>query len=347
MPANVRADEARTVVTDGDAALVAVPLDETGYCLIPTLDRRAALDAPCVYQVMHPETGDADITETGVRVQGKDRPARWLAYGRITDPRAVKLDLGALTVSLSTGGFFLTEIPEAQWAMLSGTANRGAILDRSGNVLRRGCVNWGSSPGGGSARYSTVLWLDQPSGDCKPQTLPPIPTIDLSRATKLFDVTLTMPFSIWKPGQQITFEKAPASDGTTCVVLVGPGLPTTDHGCSLRIDPPQPGASPIDVGFGTQLAHDHGRPFYAWQITGSTDPSAGIAKLTLSSPTSSTPVRYDDDFFFAQLPTTTPGPRIGNVPFPDEPWVLTGYDAGGHAVAHIDLNELYTRSSPH
>ncbi|MGN6798656.1 MAG: hypothetical protein ACTHKS_10935 [Gaiellaceae bacterium] len=51
--------------------------------------------------------------------------------------------------------------------------------------------------------------------------------------------------------------------------------------------------------------------------------------------------------FFAQLPATTPGPRVGNVPFPAGPWTLTGYDANGREVQHVDLNALYTRLSPH
>ncbi|HEY1513932.1 MAG TPA: hypothetical protein VGF66_09280 [Gaiellaceae bacterium] len=53
------------------------------------------------------------------------------------------------------------------------------------------------------------------------------------------------------------------------------------------------------------------------QITGSTDPSAGIAKLTLTWGSASATVDYRDNFFFAQLPATTPGPRVGAVPLPD------------------------------
>lgn len=349
MPADVRVADARTVATDGDSALVAVPLDETGYCLIPALDGHASLGASCVYSVTHAERGDSDSSETAVRARSGDTPARWLAFGRITDPRASKLDLGAFTVDLAPGGFFLVEIPDAQWASLGGTANRGAILDGSGQVLRRGCVNWGASPNGASSRFASTLWVDQPSGECTPQTLPPVPTIDLSQATKLFDVTLTQPFSIWRTGQSITFEKAPASDGRTCVVVLGPGLPVNGfgNGCGFRLDLPRSGDPPINPAMGTDLHHANGNAFYAWQITGSTDPSAGITKLTLTSGSASATVDYRDNFFFAQLPATTPGPRVGDVPLPDGPWVLTGYDAAGRQVYRVDLNALQKRNEPH
>jgi hypothetical protein len=353
MPANVRVSEARTVVTDHDAALVAVPLDETGYCLIPTLGGHAAFDAPCIYTVARPESGDSDISETAASVGSKGAPARWLAYGRITDPRAAKLDLGAFSVGLAPGGFFLTEVPAGMWAKLSGTASRGAILDASGAVLRRGCVSWGTSPDdsptGALRAARTVLWLDQPAGTCKPVTVPPPPTLDLSKASTLFDVTLTQPFATWKAGDRVTFEEAPASDGGTCVVMVGPGYPITSSGqhCGWRLDQSLSTGSPINVGFGNMLAHDGGKAFYSWQIMGSTDPGAKIAKLTLSSPSSKLDVTYRDTVFFVQLPATTPGPRVGSVPFPGGPWTLTGYDAGGSVVAHVDLNALYEHSSPH
>jgi hypothetical protein len=353
MPANVRVAEARTVATAGDAALVAVPLDETGYCLIPALAGRASFGASCVYRVTHPERGDSDSAAMAVRAQSAGTPGRWIAYGRITDPRAAAIDLGAVSVPLVQGGFFVAEIAAAKWSTLDGTANPGAIVDGSGRVLRRGCVNWGPSPTApgrtGSFESPTSLWLDSSSGGCKPQTVPPPPTLDLSHAEKIFDVTLTQPYSIWQVGQKITFEAAPASDGTTCVVLVGPGLPATlDRTCQgLRLAPPPAGTPRIDPAVGAQLAHRDGKAFYAWDISGTTDPAAGISRLTLSSPSASAIVTYRDGFFFAQLPLTTPGPAVGTIPFPDGPWTLTGYDDAGRQIARIDLNAQYRRSTPH
>jgi hypothetical protein len=353
MPASVRVADARTVATDGDAVLVAAPLNQSGYCLIPALDGRATFGASCIYQVTHPEQGDSDSTQTARRAKGSKAQARWIAYGRITDPRASKIDLGAFTVGLAPGGFFVTEIPEAKWSELNGSANRGAILDSSGHVLRSGCVNWGASPDGsrstGPSRSGAALWLDQPRGECRPQTLPPIPTVDLKQAKKLFEVTLTQPFSIWKAGEHIAFEEAPASDGTTCVNPVGPRLPTEllSHGCGTRIPPAGQSVPPIDAGIGAGLAHNGSKAFYSFDITGSTDRAAQIAKLTLASPSASAEVTYSNNFFFAQLPATTPGPRVGTVPFPDGPWILTGYDAAGREVARVNLNDQYRRATPH
>ena len=349
MPANVRVADARTVATDGDAALVAVPLDTTGYCLIPTLDAHSFSGASCIYQVVHPEQDDGAATATASRAESAGSPARWIAYGRITDPRAATLDLGAFRVRLGSGGFFLAQVPVDVWQKLSGTANPGAILDSSGRLLRRGCVNWGSSPGSaGSATYDSTLFFDQAGGDCKPQIVPPAPTLDLSRAKTLFTVTLTQPFSIWDTGQQITFEAVPASDGTTCPVLVGPGLPASANPhCGGPSIESQGNGEPINVEIGSDLHHADGKAFYTFSITGTTNPSTKITRLTLASPTTTAQVSYRDNFFFVQLPATTPGPRIGNVPFPDGQWVLSGYDASGREVVHIDLGEHYRQLQPH
>lgn len=350
LPADVKVADARTVVADGDAALVAVPLDTSGYCLIPALDSRAVFDSPCVYSVRNPAQGDSDLTETASRAHAAGSAARWIAYGRITDPRAATIDLGAYDVRLATGGFFLTEIPEQLWQKLGGTANRGSILDSAGSVLRRGCVNWGDPPGTppGSAHADTTFWTNQPNGSCKPQLLPSTPTLELGQARSLFDVTLTEPYSLWEPGQRITFERVPVSDGSACVIATGPGSPSSldDHCGGFRLGPWQDG-TPISTVIGAQLVHVNGKPLYVFDIGGSTNPAAGITRLTLGAGALSAKVNYDDGFFWAQLPATTPGPRIGEVPLPDGPWILTGYDAAGHEVTRVDLNALQKQASPH
>jgi len=348
MPADVHVADARTVVTDDDAALVAVPLDASGYCLIPALDGRASFGSSCVYQVRDPEQGDSDTARTAARPAAGGAPARWLAYGRITDPRAASVDLGALEVRLATGGFFLTEIPDDQWQKLSGTANRGSILDSSGRVLRSGCVNWGDAPGAsaGGTQPDTTLWIDQPTGACKPQRLPPEPTLELDQAKPLFDVTLTQPYSIWQPGQQISFEQVPASDGTTCVVVRGPGLPPGADHCGLRLGA-SPDGRPIDSSIGAQLVHEDGKALYVFDISGTIDPSANIARVTLTAGSTAANVTEADGFFFAQLPATTPGPLAGSIPLPAGPWILTGYDGTGRQVTQIDLNALQRQEEPH
>ena len=353
MPANVEVDRARTVASTGDAALIAVPLGTSGYCLIPALERRASLGAQCDYQVADVEHGRDDRTVSATRPASASAPARWIVYGRITDPRAERLDLGALTIDLTPGGFFLAEVPEAKWQTLSGSANRGAIIGSAGSVLRHGCVSWGASPSASAGAEGSShgnLWSESSGGACRPEQIPQAATIDLAHARKLFDVTLTQNYSIWKAGQTVSFAAAPASDGTTCVVVVFPQPPFTPaqgcHGTTVRAVGSARRA--IDVGLGAQLAHESdGTPYYAWEISGSTDPAKRITKLELRSSTGTTAVALGDGFFFAQLPETTTGPRVGTVPLPPGPWLLVGYDAAGNEVARADLVELHRNASPH
>jgi hypothetical protein len=352
MPANVDVSRARTVATAGDAALIAVPLGKTGYCLIPALDRRATLGAQCDYQVADVEQGRDDRTVSAISLATKSAPARWIVYGRITDPRAEKLDLGVVTVDLTAGGFFLAQVPEEKWQTLSGSANPAAIIG-AGDVLRRGCVSWGPSPNArhaGTGRFHGRLWSEASGSACRPEQIPEPPTIDLAHARKLLDLTLTQNYSVWKAGQSVSFAAAAASDGTTCVVVVDPPSPLAPgHGCSgTRIPAAGTPRKAIDVGLGAQLAHAaDGSAYYAWSISGSTDPAKRIAKLELRSSKGATAVALGGGFFFAQLPETTPGPRVGTVPLPSGPWLLVGYDAAGNEVARVDLVELYQKASPH
>jgi hypothetical protein len=254
MPAKVDLSRARTVAQADSAALVAVPLDATGYCLIPTLGGRGDLGAQCEYQVANREQGDDDRLESYAQPASKGAAA-WIVYGRVTDPRAASLDLGAFTVQLTTGGFFLASVPENSWATLDGQANAGKILDSSGTTLRTGCVNWGPSPNSPQAgETDTDLWSDG-SGPCKPQQMLSPPTVDYSQAQKVFDVALTADFSIWKAGATISFWQAPASDGTQCI-FPGPesgpdmGFPFASGDCraaSARWAPSEPA---IHLGLG-------------------------------------------------------------------------------------------------
>jgi hypothetical protein len=354
LPASVDVARARTVVTTGDAALVAVPLNSTGYCLIPALDGRATLGAQCEYQVKNPQNGDDDRTISATRQANGERSAAWIVYGRITDPHAAKLDLGAFTLDLASGGFFLGQVPEAQWSQLSGSATSGAILDNSGDVLRRGCINWATAPTGPGAdgEYPLSLWSEQSGATCKPQKPAVQPTIDLGAAKRVFDVTLTQNYSLWKAGETITFEAAPRSDGKTCLVVSGSGTPAAAPGYnftnSCAATRGQANAKqPINVGTGASLTHVDGKAVYVWDITGVVDPGSRIAKLELRSETSTTPVSFGGGFFFAQLPATSPGPQKGNVSMPPGQWLLVGLDAKGNPVDQVDLVALHQRASPH
>ena len=124
LPAKTDLSRARTVARDGTAALVAVPIQESGYCLIPTLDGRGGLGAQCQYQVRNPEQGDDDQL-VSLPYVARSGASSWIVYGRVTDVRAAPIDLGALTVRLQPGGFFIARVPSDDWTKLSGTANVG------------------------------------------------------------------------------------------------------------------------------------------------------------------------------------------------------------------------------
>lgn len=352
LPAHVDVANARTVVTSGDAELVAVPLNSTGYCLIPALDGRATLGAQCEYQVRNPESGDDDRGVSVTRRATATDSAAWIVYGRITDPRAARIDLGPLTLNLASGGFFLTRVPDADWSRLSGSATSGAILDSSGRVLRRGCVNWAVAPVSAvrDGEYPLPLWSESNGGSCRVQKLPVLPTVDLGTAKKLFDVTLTQNYSIWKAGQTVTFEAAQRSDGTSCLVATSGQDAARGVDFSNSCGAVSGGTStlhPISVDIGGSLTHIDGKAVYVWDVSGSVAPESRIAKLELRSEGASTPVAFAGGFFFAQFPTTTPGPEQGASPMPPGDWVLVGLDPAGNEVARVDLVALHRQATPH
>lgn len=339
MPARVRIADARTVAHDGDAALVAAPLGDTGYCVIPAIDAHANLGASCIYQVQGNQSGDSDLLRSATQPNG-----HWIVYGRVTDARAAKIDLGAMSVDLARGGFFVADIPQSEWGKLARTASPARILSSSGAVLSTGCANWGDPPAA-TAHDEAAFWVAPENGKCVPQSVPERPSLDLAHAATLFDVTLTQPYSIWKPGETITFEAVPESDGQTCAMATGPRLPQAIPGCAGATIPKD--GPPLSVTMGASLSHDGAKAFYGWDIQGTTSPGSHIAKVEISSPDATVPAKLGGNFFFAQLPVTTPGPVAGAVPFPDGPWTAVGYDAAGTVVARVDLNALYRQSTPH
>jgi hypothetical protein len=335
LPAKTDLSRARTVARDGEAALVAVPIQESGYCLIPTLDGRGDLGAQCEYQVRNPEAGDDDrlVSLPHVSPAG-DRS--WLVYGRVTDPRAAAVDLGALTVKLEPGGFFVALVPAGDWARLSGTANRGTIEDGSGASLRSGCVNWGTAPGDG-AQGDITLWTDA-KGPCRPLPSPPaMPTLSYSDAQTLFAVTLVHPYSIWKAGDTIRFERVRSTAGAECVVAVADGFHPAHGGDCTR----PAGAQALSPQLDAQLVHDGGERAYVWSVEGRA--AANVARVELRSPSGTVSIAFAGGYFFAQLGPTTPTADH----FPPGPYVLIAYDAGGAAVASVDLNEELAQAQPH
>jgi hypothetical protein len=349
MPADVRVAEARTVSTANDAALVAVPLDRSGYCVIPTLDGHAGFGAQCVDSVADPESGDGDTLASAVRPDGDGARGAWLVYGRITDPRAASLDLGPLAVELDDGGFFITRVPSGQWASLAGQATAARILDSTGATLRRLGVTWGQSPAGASAADASGFAWSSGAPVCRPQTRPAPPRVDYRQAKGLFAVRLTHDYSIWKPGDTVTFYEAPTSAGSPCVVPTGPGVTLAElaarpagFGCNLRQPPTE--TEPMRAGLSAQLGHEDGRPVYVWDVSGWFDPRR-VAAVKLRTPDGEVAASAADGFFFVQVPQTTPGPASSPA-FPAGE-TLIGEDASGAEVARVDLDALYRQATPH
>ena len=178
-----------------------------------------------------------------------------------------------------------------------------------------------------------------------------LPTVDTAAAKRLFEVTLTQSYSLWKAGQTITFEAAPRSDGTTCLIATGPGATGETRGTnftnSCSASSGTTARQPINVSLGASLTHVDGNAVYAWNITGTVEAGSTISKLELRSGSATTPVSFADDFFFGQLPATSTGPQQGTVSLPPGQWLLVGLDAAGRQVAQVDLSASQKRASPH
>jgi hypothetical protein len=340
LPANVDASRARTVATAGDAALIAVPINESGYCLIPTLQGRGNLGGQCEYQLVDLEQGHSDRTTSLTRSD----PQAWIVYGRITDPRAAQIDLGAFTVPLATGGFFLAEVPEDRWPMLNGSANAGRVLDASGTTLRTGCVNWGPAPTSPDAgRGGVPLW--RPSdAPCKPERSPGRPTIDLDEAAKLVELRLKTDFSIWKAGTVVALWQAPAQNGWICI-YVGPASPAptgTSEGfpggpgqCGQASD--DPAASARRAFAGVSFSVEGGGI-----VTGRVGSRSGVSRVVLESVSGSTVLPLGGGWFIGQLPE---GGSVGQLP-PGGPFTLVAYDAAGNELGRQSLEQIHRAATP-
>lgn len=336
LPANVDTSRARTVARLGEAALVAAPLDESGYCLVPSLGGRATFGGSCVYELLNPEQGGSDLTRSLAPQAGP-----WLVYGRITHPRAAAIDLGPFSVPLRAGGFFLAEVPEARWAALDGRANSGRILDASGGTLRAGCVNWGPSPASRDAgRGSAPLWSDA-GRRCSPQRSGS-PVVDLDQAVKLVELRLASDFSIWKAGTVVALWQAPADGGRVCthVAAASPassgssqGTPGGPGQCG-RGEPEAPASSagPLDrVNFSVE-----GGGIVMGQAR------AGVARVVLEAALRTTELPLGGGWFIGQLPE---GGAVGELP-PGGPFTLVAYDRDGKELDRKSLEQIRKAATP-
>jgi hypothetical protein len=351
-PPTADRSRARTVAEEDGAALVAAPVGQTGYCIIPSLPGSPNIGFSCTYRVTDPKTGDGDEFRSYARPASAGAP-RWIVYGRITDPAAAALDLSeavgaSLEVPLRPGGFFLANVPESRWDALDESAGRARILDASGATLRTGCVQWGPSPRSARAGLTRYPFWREGAGPCRRE--PPLPSpaaMDVSRAEKLVQLTLTSDFATWEKGTAIAVWLAPQERGVVCVFQALASLRPTGHdganppgaGSCGRGGRPIPPGQAVTVGFSASREPDGS---YAWLIHGIVDPSLGISQLELRSRSASIPVAFGRGHFLAQLGRSNSADRLPA----GGPHVLIGRDTAGNEVARENLDELHAAHRP-
>jgi hypothetical protein len=347
-PPTADRSRARTVAQADGAALVAAPVGESGYCLIPSLPDSPDLGFSCTYQVNNPEAGTSDEFRSYARPRSQGTP-RWIVYGRITHPRAAALDLGAFTVPIRPGGFFLANVPEDRWRALANTASEGKIVDASGATLRTGCVNWTPSPADPAAGLSRFAFWSEGHGPCRPRPVPTWPTPDLSKAQKLVGTTLREKFSIWEKGTAIALWRAPTLEGGECVFLALATLTPKDvsaakserslpggGACTGRSSPPPRNPEPFTTGMSWTSLHDG---TYSVLLQGQVAPRLGIARVTLRTKTEESAVPFANGYYLTQLENSTASDALP----PGGPYVLVGYDSAGNVVAKQDLQQLIAK----
>jgi hypothetical protein len=350
-PPTADRSRARTVAQADGAGLVAAPVGESGYCLIPSLPGSPDLGFSCTYQVTNPEAGTSDEFRSYARPPSQGTP-RWIVYGRITHPRAAALDLGAFTVPLRPGGFFLANVPEDRWKALANTASEGKIVDASGATLRTGCVNWTPSPADPAAGLSRFAFWSEEHGPCRARPVPTRPTPDLSKAQKLVETTLREKFSIWEKGTAIALWRAPTLEGGECVFLA-PATLTPDDVSAAKSDRSMPGGGactgppsspprnpePFMTGMSWTSLHDG---TYSVLLQGQVAPRVAIARVTLRTKTGESTVPFENGYYLTQLENSN---ASGELP-PGGPYVLFGYDSAGTVVATQDLQQLMAKHRP-
>jgi hypothetical protein len=343
-PAADRA-RARTVARADGAALVAAPVGESGYCLIPSLPGSPDIGFSCTYQVKTLRSGAGDEFRSYARPPADGEP-RWIVYGRITDPRARVLDLSeaagvTLKINLTPGGFFLANVPAERWGALANTAAPGRILDAAGDTLRTGCINWGPSPHSRAAGESRFGFWSEGAAPCRARPVPTQPSPLFSQAEKLVEMTLRDKYATWEAGTKIAVWRTPTREGGECVYIGSatlPGgqirdLPALPGGGVCRLGgrvpvPPPAQALTAELGWSR-----HGRDNYSIVIQGQVKAAERTTRVVLRTPVREEELAYSNGFYLAQLPNSA---AAGRLP-PGGPYTVVAYDASDREVARLDL----------
>jgi hypothetical protein len=300
-----------TVARTNDAALDAVATNGgKGYCLSLFVGAK--------------HMGSSCTTESDSEYMTRADDSHWVGYGRILDPDAAAVDMSGAGlpahVPLERGGFFLFDIPRAQWSALAGRSGDISILDARGKTVREACVYVGFPVGhditGGGALG------DQP-GTCA-ALKPIVSNPELDKAKRLVTLTLAHDQGSYKAGDAIALWTAPNRGGGTCWWLGTPATSKPLGGASCA-SATVPTSSPS---LGSGLVGDH----YANLVQGFADPALGATKAELVGASTTLPVAFANDAYLAELPDS---PRAGKGPgpVPGGPWRLVLYDASGNEVS--------------
>lgn len=276
-----------TVAQTDDAALDAVATNGgKGYCLSLFVGAKGM------------GTSCTAVADSEYRTAADD--THWIAYGRVLDADAAALDLSGAGlpahVPLERGGFFLLDIPRAQWPALNERHGDVAVLDGSGHTIRRACVWVGEAPG---SPVSGGGVLGDP-GQCDvPPPVDPVP--DRAKARRL---VADGDIALWE---------APSVDGRGTCWFTGTAESPAIHvglgagGCRSGAEPPNGGEN-LSTMYGGGVA------------SGFLRPGSGIVRVTLRGDGWTADAAVANDAFITRMP--------GNAPFD-----VVGYDKTGSELA--------------
>jgi hypothetical protein len=308
-----------TVARTNDAALVAVSTNGgSGYCMSLFVGAE------------HMGSSCTTVSDSEYRTRADD--SHWIGYGRILDANAAALDMSAAGlpahVPLERGGFFLFDIPQAQWSALDGRSGDVSILDASGKTIRKACIYVGNAPG---TDFPGGGGLGDHPGQCGDMA-PILPRPQLDKSRKLVQLTLTHPFSLYDAGDTVAVWTAPNRGGGTCTFLAAADTrPAATNGSSCTGADHALPADALEPGVSFTL-HDGAYTTFVQGLAG-----PGIAKVELvAADGGRVPVALGGGAFLAELPTT---PKTGKEPgqIPGGPYRVVAYDAGGKEVAARNL----------
>jgi hypothetical protein len=279
-----------TVARTGDADLDAVATNGgKGYCMSLFLNGTTQMGASCTTQ-----------SDSEYLTRADD--SHWIGYGRILDDGAAALDLSGAGLSshvaLERGGFFLFDIPRADWTSLDGRTGDIAILDASGKTIRGACIFVGIAP---PSPYEGAGALGDKPGTCD-ALKPIVPDPELDKATKLVSLTLRQPHISFAAGETISFWKMPNRGGGYCWQI---GLAPSEHGSG--------GCAQLEQ----RVFHGHMSTGYSDGIVNGWAPTdSGIVRITVNGADAA----LANGAFLAEA--GAPGPKV-----------IVGYDAAGKEVA--------------